>query len=295
MGYPTLNLDPVTGQFPDEWATAVQEWIDTLRKTHFGATAPATPVEGDRWIDDTGIYRYYFNAGWHVVADATAQGSRDYGSFQALNFVMEQHAGAAPIALARLGYHVAANRLTYGDGSIALYDGGWPADGTGLLAIPCDLYTTAFLTNEAPAAAGISGGFRIANATDRVLVKAKHPIPFGWTTSQDAVLELEYELVSGPETANDDPMFHADFRMTPIGSKPSAVASTANSAGDIGSFTEVGQRHVAGVVLPRADASHPTAVGAAFIAEIYRTITQIPSVDLVGATLLVPVFSARSQ
>jgi hypothetical protein len=293
-----LDDDPATG---DDIPTAFLELEGRtleVRQCFIGGSPPASPVEGQLWLDNSAIpYRLYIYAkitagspAWQplgplsrlpesINADPSPVDDRA-APFQFKALRVENRASLPTAAAGNAGMLV----MLTGTGELWMSDQPVSGDWKGLLSVATgskdtvELGVEGDLGNDAtnPPTKQRKGALEgwLFDATNEKRTFA-FPVPKNWNGASDLKLRL-LQVLNGAQTAGDDIEWSGEVRVLPLagGKTGQAVTTLVDATTDIGSDAEGiddgGGPHVTELVVDYDDATNPVSVGALVLVTVWR-------------------------
>jgi hypothetical protein len=286
--------------------TIITDRTDSLRTCFKGPSAPSSPVEGDRWLDDSGtpyVMKLYadFDGGgatWHEIAVLTQLSSDMECSFQQLKEARVENLGGHETPASGKDGHV--YYLT-GEGELYFVDFSVDNSVKKLLAIQVGTDTDrldlplsdAMLDDTNPPTEAEKGstptirGYLFDATNEKMTFGFK--VPQNYSADGDATLRLA-AVLNQAETNGDDIDWSADViaGAAPFDTTKTSTAAAA-SLTDIGTDSADGRLHECDITLDYDDATNPIAAGSWVFVTIYRTnLTEVGGVIVVAAHVVYP-------
>lgn len=277
-----------------------------LQKNFIDTADPGSPPNGQEWIrsDETKKYAQIGGSKTEVLWKYVLNQDLDCQSNNLTNYVIESLAtGSLPTPAAgtkgRWTFDTTLSYPVYTTATANYYVAGFNVDASEYVAIPCSLNTALTVAGAATAATDTRlGGWLMDATTDELNFLASLPVPTGWTTANDLLLEVEFHLVAA-ETASDDVDMDCSWLSLTPGSgdgtdKTVTAATTVNY--DIGAAASALDVHKLRVTIDYNDATNPVAVGDYISGYIVRNTVggagKVANIAVHRVTLLVPCFRA---
>lgn len=285
--------------------TNTENKLDTERSSWSGASAPGSPVVGQRWLDTSGtedvlkVYCDLYGTGndWYPIGSVLngIDLGADGDPHQVVNALLERKAAhVTPDAAneGRIYLHTGedkANVLT----TSAKREVVWSAASTDYQAVnlPAASWERDATNPPTITAIGTTPTIRgwLFDATNEKASIAVR-IPAGYSGDADLKLRLWCILNAG-ETAGDDIDWTLNWESrAPEANEPfNGTSTSATVAQDMPTNVAQYTSHVVDLTIDFDDATNPVAAGDLVIMEINRTnLSTVAGVILVGAQLLVP-------
>jgi hypothetical protein len=270
---------------------AQQTRTTTLQSNFSGSSAPASPVEGQLFVDTTTasdlILYFRNNAAWQAVANMKMRANKDCNDKEMTNFRVE-NLGADPSSAAgkagRLFHNTADGKWKGDDGSaiVTLHSGTVTAvrelpltDGGKDASNPPTIDTV----GTTPTVRGL-----LFDATNE-LYSFSFRVPQNWDGASDLTLHLDCAL-DGAEANGDDIDWTMDWVAAATTEDLTKTSTANNTTTDIGNATSAGEFIRCALTFDYDDGDNPITAGDRVVAEIHRSdLAEVDGVVLVGASL----------
>lgn len=294
-----LDSDPVTGDGFDVVVLELEARTNELQSCFAGASAPASPVTGQLWLDTTSSpYKLYVyskidggSAAWqplgplsrlhaNVNADPDTANGRA-APYEILGLRAENRASLPSAAVGNAGMLV----YRTSDGELWIADQPVSGDWKGLLSVVKDgSYDTVELGLEGSqgndgtnppttATKGTLAGW-LFDATNEKRTFAL-VVPPNWNAASDLKLRL-WQVLDAAETAADVIEWSGEVRVLPsqagkTGQTATALVDSSLAIGsDADGIAEGGGPHVSELVIDYNDATNPVSSGALVLVTVWR-------------------------
>ncbi len=308
MAWADYDTNTSTGDDHAAFAGVTKNRTDALRNHHLGSSAPASPVEGDLWFDNTSSTRFvikiYENSTWVVLNDKIAEGDRDFDGNEAQDLHLEEIAtGSIPAAGAseesRIVWDSTVERAAVLGSARRGYVANCEMDGTTYVRIPCEINANQPATNPATAnTATIFGGWTIDAANESLNAVATRPIPDSFTAAHDCRLDVDCLLLVA-ETSADTIDLDGTWRSLSVTDLPTKTATAFSAASQaITTATQYAYYRVT-LTVDHDDASNVMAADDLFVATLTHDVAAganpVAGIVVVGVSLAVPVFNFADE
>lgn len=272
-----FNTDPSSGDRPGTFTSAVLEALQLLEKTFYSSSAPASPVNGQIWIDSSTPSRLVGNlrqnGAWAaMVLTHILEQNLDFDLNEAINFRLE-NTGSLPTPGAST-----EGQVVYNESDKEVY---FVTD-----SAVKRLQSSQTGATEKGIPAQIPSIDQIFDGTgDTAALRCI--VPDGWDEASDPQLELFYSLEQA-ETDGDDADWIGDFRSISFGdSRNKSQTTTAEVNTDLGAGLSSGDTFSTKLVLDHDDATNPIAIDDLLEVEVRRPdLAEVGAVKLIAARFL---------